>query len=316
MSALLCVLLLQATPAAAWEERTPEAAGLSPAKLQELRDLAGGRGCVVRGGRLVAAWGDLAKSGDVGAAALPVLSTLLMVAVHEGKLSGVDARVSEVQPRLTGKDAGITWRHLASRLSGYGLAEGPGEAWSANDDSVALFADTLMDRIYRQPANEVMESRLGRLLGFQDPYGFEPGQRLSISPRDFARLGLLILRGGAWGPKEILAPSLTYLSISAPVPSETPGAGKSIPAAGPGCSSFSWWLNGIDARRQLLFVDGPPDLIAALGQGGRQALWILPSRDLVVAWSDARIDDLDRSPGNPEARINRAVGLMAGSLLP
>jgi len=39
-------------PGAAWEERTPEAAGLSRDKLDALRDLAGGRGCVVRRGAL------------------------------------------------------------------------------------------------------------------------------------------------------------------------------------------------------------------------------------------------------------------------
>src|SRR4029077_17525752 len=50
-------------PAAEWEERTPEQAGLSAKKLKALADLAGGRGCVIRHGYLVSTWGDPAKSG-------------------------------------------------------------------------------------------------------------------------------------------------------------------------------------------------------------------------------------------------------------
>src|SRR5207237_1076140 len=152
-----------------------------------------------------------------------------------------------------------------------------------------------------------------------------PG-RLAISVRDFARFGLLVLRGGAWGTKQVLAPGLTYLSISAPLTASQPrssgkdgpmipdqrtlGGGKNDTAVGPGYYSFNWWMNGIDEQRRMLFVDGPGDLVAALGHGGKRALWILPSLDLVVSWNDSFVDDLDRSPGNGSAKINRAVRLM------
>lgn len=326
MTLLLWVLLAQpapsraegATPGVTWEERAPAEAGLSLQKLDALRDLAGGRGCVVRAGRLVYAWGDASKPGDVASAVKPVISTLLLLAVTEGRLAGIDARVSEVEPRLIGKNAAITWKHLAGQLSGYGLGEEPGAAWADNEDALALYSDTLMGKVYARPGTEVLRSRLAGPLQFQDPVGLEASGRLSISPRDFARFGLLILQGGAWDGKQILAPGLTYLSISQPVPADTPAsaAGKAIPPPGPGYCSFGWWLNGIDAGRRQLFPDGPGDLVAALGHGGRRALWLLPSRDLVVSWNDADIDDLDGSPGRPEARINRAVRLMAEASKP
>lgn len=335
MSVLAWVLLAQIVPGAAWEERTPEAAGLVKGKLDALRDLAGGRGCVVRGGTLVYSWGDVAKSADVASAVKPLISTLLLIAAHEGKLESVDARVSEVEPRLTGKNAGITWRHLASQTSGYGLEESPGAAYSYNDYALALYYDTLMDKIYREPGTDVLRTRLGEALGFQDRYTFEafgakdrPG-RLSMSTRDFARFGLLVLRGGKWGGRQLVPPGLMYLSISAPIPAATPltcgrdgemipgqrtlGGTKNITKVGPGYYSFNWWLNGTDDQGRQLFVDGPGDLVAALGHGGRRALWILPSLDLVVSWNDAALEDHDQSPGRADSKMNRAVRLMVES---
>src|SRR5215468_6868083 len=80
-------------PAAEWEERTPEKAGLSGEKLKALAKLTGGRGCVVRHGYLVHTWGDPARSGDVASAVKPVISTLLLLAVQRGKVKGVDAKL-------------------------------------------------------------------------------------------------------------------------------------------------------------------------------------------------------------------------------
>ncbi len=283
MRFLAWVLLAQTIPGAAWEQRSPAAVGLSKDKLDALRDLAGGRGCVVRKGMLAYAWGDVTKSADVDAQ--PVIGTLLLMAVDEGKLSGVDARVSEVEPRLTGKDASITWRQLAHPVSGGGLA---------------LFSGTLMGKVFRQAESVALKQRLGDVLRFQDPYTAGPSG-MAVSPRDHARYGLLILRGGSWGERQVVSAPLTYLSISAPAP-------------GPGYRSFGWWLNGIDDQRRQLFVDGPGDLVASFGEGGRLALWILPSLDLVVSWTAAQVDDLDRSPGNPDATLNRAVRLMVESV--
>ena len=337
IGAFVGLLSLQAVPGAAWEERTPVEAGLRKENLEALSGLTGGRGCVVRGGRLVYSWGDIARSADVASAVKPVISTLLLLAVHEGKLSGVDARVSAVEPRLRGKNEAITWRHLASQTSGYGLEEPPGAAYSYNDYALALYYDSLMDKVFREPGTEVLRKRLGEVLRFQDPVTFEafgakdrPG-RLAISVRDFARFGLLVLRGGAWGDRQVVPPGLMYLSISAPIPADTPrtsakdgemipgqrtlGGAKNITSVGPGFYSFNWWLNGADDRGRQLFVDGPGDLVAALGHGGKRALWIFPSLDLVVAWNDAATDDHDRSPGTPDTRLNRAVRMMAESVL-
>ncbi len=325
-------LFLQAVPGATWEEKTPEQAGLVLAKLDALRDHVGGRGCVVHKGFLVYSWGDVSRSGDVASAVKPVISTLMLLAVQDGMLKGVEDKLSEVEPRLTGKNAGITWRHVASQTSGYGLAEEPGAAYSYNDYALALYYDTLMQKVYKEDGTAVLKRKLGDVLQFQDKVTFDafgskdrPG-RLAISVRDFARFGLLALRGGRWGEKQVVDAPLMYLSISTPIAAEMPltegkdgemipgqrtlGGTKNITKVGPGYYSYNWWLNRSDSKGRLLYVDAPPETFVASGHGGRRALWVIPSLDLVVSWNDSKIDDHDQSPGNPDSLNNRAARLM------
>src|SRR5262249_19879873 len=230
------------------------------------------------------------------------------------------------------KDGEITWRHLASQTSGYGLSDAPGAAYSYNDFALALYYDTLIRNVYRQDGTRVLKEQLGDVLGFQDRYTFEafgagdrPG-RLAISPRDLARFGLLYLRGGKWHDKQILKPELVHLALHSPLRNDIPltkgqesemlpkqrslGGSKNITPIGPGYYSFNWWLNGVDKNGQRLYVDAPPDTFVALGHGGERGLWVIPSLDMGVAWNDAKIDDHDASPGNPDTKCNRAVRLM------
>src|SRR5262249_36756898 len=204
-------------PAAEWEKRTPEQAGLSAEKLKALAALAGGRGGVGRHGDLLYAWGDPAQSGDVASAVKPVVSTLLLLAVQQGKIKDVDAKLADFEPRLRalngGKDAGITWRHLASQTSGYGLAEAPGVAYAYNDFALALYYDTLTRQVYRQDGTRTLKEQLGDALGFQDRYTFEafgsddrPG-RLAISVRDLARFGPPHLPDGRSKGQQVLTPA-------------------------------------------------------------------------------------------------------------
>ncbi len=327
-------------PAGDWARRTPEEVGLARDKLKALADLTGGRGCVVRHGYLVYTWGDPTKSGDIASAVKPIISTLLFLAVQGEKIKSVDAKVADAEPRLLdlnhGKDAQITWRHLASHTSGYGLSEAPGAAYAYNDFALALYYDSLTRKVYKQDGTRVLKEQLGDVLGFQDKYTFEafgpndrPG-RLAISVRDLARFGLLYLRGGKWKDKQILKPEFVRLALHSPVPADTPltkgknadmlpkqrslGGSRNITPVGPGFYSFNWWLNGTDKNGKRLYVDAAPDTFAAMGHGGERALWVIPSLDLIVAWNDAKINDHDASPGNPKTKCNQAARLMRAAV--
>lgn len=326
----------QVFPGATWLMRTPLEAGLDASKLDALRDHVGGRGCVVRHGFMIYSWGDQGRSSDVASAFKPLLSALLLMAIQEGRIGGVDEPVLRFEPRLKtlnqGKDAGITWRHLASQTSGYGLIEPPGAAYSYNDFALTFYYDQLMQKVFRTNGTEVLRTRLAVPLEFEDMATFDAFRRpdrqgrLALSVRDFARFGLLILRKGMWREQQLLRADLVELALGSPVPADLPrtsgveaamlpgqhsiGGTRNITPVGPGYYSFNWWLNRTNQLGQRLYVDGPPDLFVASGHGGKRALWIFPSQDMVVCWNDSPISDHDTSPGNPNTRANRAVRLM------
>ena len=321
-----------AWPEAEWERRDPEAVGLSAARLTELQELVGGRGCVVRHGYLAWTWGDYRRSSDVASAFKPLLSTLLLMAVQEGRLASVHAKVSDFEPML---DRRISWFHLASQLSGYGLTEEPGAAYAYNDFALALYYDTLTGKVFRQSGDDLLRTRLAEPLRFQDRYTFEafgprdrPG-RLAVSVRDFARFGLLWLRMGNWRGKQLVQSNLVHMALHSPVPPQTPltrgkespmlpgqrtiGGTRNITPVGPGYYSFNWWLNRTNEQGQRLFADAPPDTYVASGHGGKRMLWVVPTQDMVVCWNDSVITDHDRSPGNPESKCNQAARLIVES---
>ena len=337
---LAAPLCAQVFPGRSWEVRSPDAAGLSKEKLQALSELVGGRGCVVRHGWMVFTWGDQQKSSDVASAFKPLLTTLLFLAIQDGKLSSVDDKVSDVEPRLGtlngGKDAAITWRHLASQMSGYGLAEAPGQAYSYNDYALALYYDTLTQKVFGTNGTALLKTRLAEPLEFEDRATFDafgpndrPG-RLALSVRDFARFGLLVLRQGHWGGKQLVREEFIRMAISSPISPATPltrdekadmlpgqrtiGGTRNITPVGPGYYSFNWWLNRTNRLGQRLFHDAPPDAFVASGHGGMRVLMIIPSLDLIVCWNDSKIEDHDKSPGNPGTKSNQAARLIRESI--
>jgi CubicO group peptidase (beta-lactamase class C family) len=329
-------------PGKVWPVRSPEQAGASSNRLVAFGRFVGGRGCVTRNGIMIFEWGEPARSSDVASAFKPLLSSLMLIAIQERRIGSVDEPVARFEPRLKelnhGKDAGITWRHLASQTSGYGWSEQPGAAYAYNDFALALYYDTLTEKVFGTNGTEVLRTRLAGALQFEDPFTFNafgPGNRpgrLAVSCRDFARFGLLILRGGQWRGRQLLDPVLLRMALTSPIAPETPltqgakaamlpgqrsiGGSGNITPVGPGYYSFNWWLNATNRTENRLFVNAPPDTIVASGHGGKRALVIVPSLDLVACWNDSTIDDQDNAPGNAAAKINIALRMLVSAFDP
>lgn len=104
--------------------------------------------------------------------------------------------------------------------------------------------------------------------------------RFQTTPRDLARLGLLVMMDGKWGGKDIVCNDNWFpLSVSA--------SQELNPAYG-----YLWWLNGADKHRIRigpepplrdgpLVTTAPRDLIIAMGHEKRR-LYISPSNKLVI----------------------------------
>lgn len=330
-------------PATKWRHKDPALLGMDKARLEELATLVGGAGVVVRHGYMVHHWGRQTPDQRLWSAGKPVITTLLLFAAQEGRLKNVDAPLAEIDPRLRelngGKDAAITWRHLASQTSGYGLGEKPGEAFAYNDYAIALYYDSLMGGVFRSDATDVLRSRIAEPLHFEDEYSFEKkgvdsvSGYLRMSVRDFARFGLFVMRHGNWNGKQLLKLQFIDQMLREGVPASLPmSSGKEsamLPGQrsygtsmtrndtriGPGFYSFNWWLNLEYAQGRRPVPDAPGDTILAVGLFGRAVLWIIPSLDVVVSWNQSEITDHLESIHNDKSKFNAAAKLIRSSVI-
>jgi CubicO group peptidase (beta-lactamase class C family) len=301
-------------PGATWIQKTPEAAGFQPDILKAVIKGIGGSGCLVHRGYLVAIWGKAHEAADIASAAKPVYTHLVLATLEQGLISSLDEPVEAHWPELRALRLAaepvprpITWRDLLQQVSGYGTPDPPGVFFNYNDHAVALLLDALLKGVHGAPYRET-DARLLRPL-LAEPLQFEdaatlyhrnsrPG-RLRVSARDLARFGLLYRHHGRWQNRQVVPSKSAKLVTSSPLPPDTPRSpGQPAPMlprqrtvgdcfnAGEPLGSFSyfWWLNGQAADGSRLLPDAPADTFVAAGHGGRTALVVIPSRDLVATW--------------------------------
>lgn len=313
-------------PGEHWTHRNPTEMGLDPAGLKAMSELAGGSGCVVRHGYLVYEWGDAQRPRDVASAVKPIYTHFVILAIAEGKIAGWDEPIRRWEPRLEAlnadlgfKDRRITWRHLCNQISCYGATEAPGAAFDYNDHNMALLFDTLMLKVYgttwEKVDTEVLRPRLTEPLQCEDQptlmafgTGNRPG-RLAISPRDFARFGLLYLREGRWRDQQLIPAHWARFVVSHPLPLSIPRTRgepaamisdqRSIGGGGNQCDhegsySYAWWINGVRRDGTRNWPDVPADAYGCFGHGDIRAVVVVPSLDLVVSWNDTRLEGHER----------------------
>jgi CubicO group peptidase (beta-lactamase class C family) len=294
----------------------------------------------------VHAWGLFTERADIASAFKPVLAHLVYAAVEEGLIGGLDSPVGEhyrdlkdTNESLGYKDRRITWRHLLTQTSGYGVSEEPGAAFNYSDYSTALLADALVHHVYDSSYDRVDGEILSPLLA--DPIRWEdeptlagdrrshPG-RLRISVRDLARFGLLYLGEGTFGGKKVIDQETIQMAVSSPLPATMPRTAQeeaeTIPSQRTigggvnmedhlGAYSYMWWLNleGPDGKR--LFPNAPPDTYASLGHGGRHVLLVIPSLDIVASWAVALEHTRPRKvSGDGRGAVNEALGLLLAAV--
>ncbi len=308
-------------PGAHWERRDPASLGLDAAELDRLADALGGRGCVVKDGYVVKTWGSQSEIGDWFSSAKPVLSTLLLFAIAEGKVPGVDTPIEKFGWKLNAKDQAITFRHLADMTSGFRRPEPPGAAYSYNDFAIQLYQQTLFDKVFRDDPERVANDpkRFG-FLGLEDGLKFRAkDRRLSASVRDFARIAWLWMNHGNWNGTQLLPDRLfrecrkpdvaRTLPISAGADSEDylgigsyGGGSNQVQTAGPGNYGFNWWFNQPGPKGdRLLWPDAPPDLFASLGARGNCS-FLIPHLNLMLVSAFGAWGPSPEETANPHLR--------------
>jgi CubicO group peptidase (beta-lactamase class C family) len=190
---------------------------------------------------------------------------------------------------------GVMWGKNANFIGAeaFGRAErkprtvqAPGTFYEYNDVRINRFALSLL-RVFKKPIPGVFRDEVMNPIGASSTWKWVPytnayvdidGKRMAsvaggtrwgggmwISSYDMARFGLLWLRNGKWGDRQIVSPA--YVKMATAPSRHGPDYG------------FLWWLN----TKQELWPGSPADAYRAVGQGGN-IIFISPSHDLVVVW--------------------------------
>ena len=320
-------------PGEHWEWQAPEKAGYSSEKLEAFSRKAGGSGCIVHGGKMIHSWGNITSSVDVASSCKPIYAYLAFQAIAAGRLGSLDDHVADWLPDLRElnadlghKDREITFRHLLSQTSGYGLKEKPGAAFAYNDFATGMLVWVLFHEVYRLPWKQFDQilngEQLGAALGFEDrPTILRRHLRLGrirMSVRDMARFAWLYLRGGEWRGRRILRKDLYDLAMSGTLPPTFPRTSgeeseylKKLGSIGGdkdqknhlGCLGFYWWFNRATPDGSLFLPDAPPGTFMGSGYGGRFAMVVIPELDLVAVWHDV-YENENWSPLSEVGRFN------------
>jgi CubicO group peptidase (beta-lactamase class C family) len=311
-------------PGKVWEMREAAQVALADSHLDAFINNVHGDGCIVKDGYLIRAWGNFTASGEWASASKPVLGTLLMMAVAEGRLPDVDAPVHHAGWDLRHEDRGMTFRHLANMVSGYARDEAPGAAWAYNDFAVNLYAQSL-HRIFGSSLDQVFSTRLSTLQ-FEDGSFFGPkeGMAVDASPRDFARLGWFWLHRGVWQGKTVIPRKLFDRCVRAQVPSGTPltsgsdedylsvgsyGADSHQVDKGPGLYGFSFWFNEqVPGTPHRLWPSLPRTSFQANGIWNKHTVTVIPDWRMVVVVRGGTMGRFE--PGVADSKTDRKFALL------
>ncbi|MEQ1753023.1 MAG: serine hydrolase [Micropepsaceae bacterium] len=190
---------------------------------------------------------------------------------------------SPVMQMLFGSGRGDVAGYAAKSL----FAREPGTFWSYSSGSANILSRKLRDTLGGKHAYlEFLRRRIFLPIGMTsavaefDASGTWIGSSfIHATARDYARFGLLYLRGGAWNDKQI-------------VPREWVNVGRTPTLASRGAYGALFWLNAVNPNtgRNAISSRLPEDMFMARGFGG-QFIAIIPSRDAVIVMLNAAYGD-------------------------
>lgn len=163
--------------------------------------------------------------------------------------------------------------------------QAPGQHYEYNDVRINRFSLSLLT-LFKKQIPDVFRDEVMNPIGASSTWKWVPytnayvtidGRRMAsvaggtrwgggmwISTYDEARFGLLWLRGGKWGDRQIVSPD--YVKMATTASAHGPDYG------------FLWWLNTTGK-----WAGAPTTAFEAQGQGGN-IIYVDPANDLLVVW--------------------------------
>ena len=312
-----------------WEYASPAQSGFDPDKLDRARswmgDQAGEQGyrvVIVRGGRIVAEWSrglDRDRRLSMYSASKSVFSSILGIAIDDGRISSADARLTDYYaeamdvPEGEGpkngryafdKDRAITFRQLISNTSGYMKpGEEPGRVFHYQTFGMNVLVHgisktygyyEISDAENSPDLQPLLDERIADPIGAsltisRTNFDLQPSARIHIfgyanwinaTALDMARLGWLWLNWGRWNGLQVIPEAWLRDAV------------QTAPDIRDNCPEEKWkyglgfWTN--DHGQYLPSL--PRDSYAAVG-AQRMHIWVCPSLDLVVVQSPGVYED-------------------------
>lgn len=377
-------------PAGAWERRSPSALGMDSVKLADAvafamskesktpRDLelnhlrsfgreplgdaigplpprGAATGVIVRKGYVVATWGDPGAEEITNSVTKSFLSTVVGLAVDDGRIRSVRDTVAEYVPPIvrarpngtayardwpgtdkllmpfdTPHNRTITWDDLLRQVSDWegtlwGKPEwadrpaqdantwttrprsAPGSTYEYNDTRVNVLALAAL-QVWRRPLPEVLKERVMDPIGASNTwrwYGYENswivldgrevqsvsggghwGGGMVLNAWDMARFGLLTLRRGNWGGKQLLSDAWVTQALTPTRAQRTYGY-------------MNWFVNP-----ERSYLSAAPEQAFVHVGAGNNFIYVDPVNDIVavIRWMDTN------------ASLNAFVEKLLGSL--
>jgi CubicO group peptidase (beta-lactamase class C family) len=276
----------------------------------------GANGLILRGGSLVASWGNTSQVDMTFSIAKSYLAILAGLAVDRGLIRSIGDRVGDYVADGGFSDphnAPITWRHLLEQTSEWRgvlfdrpdsvdwnrqvgpktdnrqkgsdrTIHAPGEHYEYNDVRVNRLALSLL-RVFRQPLPEVLRGAMMDPLGASDTWrwnGYD-NSYVDIDGRQMQS----VTGGGHWGGGIIIS-ARDHARVGELILNRGRAAGRQLlseswvdamltPSGANKQYGLLWWLNTDGA----LYPSAPASSVFALG-GGQNMIWVDRPRDLVV----------------------------------
>jgi CubicO group peptidase (beta-lactamase class C family) len=303
-------------PGATWTRVTPETAGYSSPRLEALRawlrTLDTKAMLIAVHGQVIFEYGDVAHASKVASVRKSILSMLYGNYVARGVIdlrkTVTELGLQEAQPFLP-IEAGATVEHLITARSGIYLTSGndgldllapkrgtayPGTRMQYNNWDFNA-AGTAFEKLTGKTIYQALEDDLARPIGMEDydarkqgkvpsPGSVHPEYVMRLSTRDLARAGMLMLRRGTWGDRQIVPADWVRYTTSLITPFDRVHPDQLAVGGQPDRWGYGvmWWV-----WEEPLFPGGGSmgplqGAFTAMGANG-QYMTVLPAEDMVVA---------------------------------
>lgn len=301
---------LAAAPAAAQEGgwmqyAAPEEAGFSSAALDAARAHADSVGTAavmaVHRGRVVAAWGDVARELELHSVRKSLVSALFGTAVADGDVDpdatlaalGIDddtpltdaekrARVADVLAARSGVYLPAAYAPQDQDEERPARGSHPPDTHFFYNNWDFNVAGTIFERGTGEDLYEAFTRRIAAPLGMEDwdaedgyrayepSLSRHPAHTFRMSTRDLARFGWMMLDGGRWDGRPVVPEAWVRDSFRP----------RSVFPDGTGYG-LMWWTYPAGSLPDAYPALRRHDVVQARGTGG-QALWIVPAAGLVI----------------------------------